>query len=118
MMRPATMLFVLLAGALSLALFAVKSEVQDVEEELADLNRAIIADRQAIHVLEAEWSHLNNPARLRSLARRHLGLAPLEPEQLGVLAGLPESSERGAGSAPPAPDAAPGRSPAPAEERR
>ncbi len=104
MMRRTTLLILLLAGALGVALFAVKYEVQDLEQELIDLNRAMIADRQAIHVLKAEWSHLNNPHRLRVLARRHLGMAPVEPAQLGTLAELPERrrGSEGAWAAPPA----------------
>ncbi len=81
-MRHTTPLFLLLAGALSIALFSVKYQVQDLEEELVDLNRSIIDERQAIHVLKAEWSHLNNPERLGNLAGRHLGMKPVEPSQL------------------------------------
>jgi hypothetical protein len=89
MVRPTTLLFVLLAGALTLALFAVKYEVQHLEGELIELDRAIAADREAIHVLEAEWSHLNNPARLRPLVQRHLGLTPVEAKHLGGLSSVP-----------------------------
>ena len=81
-MRHTTLLFLLLAGALSVALFSVKYQVQDLEEELIDLNKTIIGERQAIHVLQAEWSHLNNPERLGKLAERHLGMKPASPSQL------------------------------------
>lgn len=90
MIRPSTLLFTLLASALTLALFAVKYEVQHLEGEIIDLDRAIAADREAIHVLEAEWSHLNNPARLRPLVKRHLGLVPVEARHLGGLSSIPE----------------------------
>ncbi len=88
-MRPAAFVSLLLAGVLSLALFALKYQVQDLEDELAKLNRTIFADQEAIHVLKAEWSHLNDPRRLRSLARRHLGMKPVTPEQLATIADLP-----------------------------
>jgi len=81
-MRQTTMLFILIAGALSLALFSVKYQVQDLEDELANLNHSIKAERQAIRVLKAEWSHLNNPERLRGLAKRHLGLDAVMPAQM------------------------------------
>ena len=84
-MRQTTMLFVLLAGALSLALFSVKYQVQDLEGELVDLNRSIKAEQQAVRVLKAEWSHLNNPDRLRGLAERHLGLDQVRPEKMQTL---------------------------------
>ena len=88
-MHPATFVSLLLAGVLSLALFALKYQVQDLEDELVKLNRSIFADEEAIHVLKAEWSHLNNPRRLRSLARRHLGMKPVTPNQLATIADLP-----------------------------
>ncbi len=96
-MRHTTALALLLAGILSLALFSVKYQVQDLEQELDALNRSIAADRQAIHVLNAEWSHLNNPDRLRVLSDRYLGLTPIEPEQLGAIDLLPMRTETVAG---------------------
>ena len=91
MVRHSTLLFLLLAGALSLALFVLKYQVQDLEDELMQLNRTIVSDTQAIHVLKAEWSHLNDPARLRALSERHLNLSPVHPVQLGTLEDLPET---------------------------
>lgn len=84
MIRPSMVLIILLAASLSLTLFVVKYQVQDLEEELVGLNRSITEDRQAIHVLKAEWSHLNEPKRLKSLAERYLGLSAIESEQVGT----------------------------------
>lgn len=84
-MQRTTALFVFVAGALSLALFSLKYQVQDLEDEFAGLNRSIVAERRATHVLEAEWSYLNDPVRLGALAARHLGLRPVDSEQLGTL---------------------------------
>jgi cell division protein FtsL len=81
-MRYTTLLFLLLAGAISVALFSVKYQVQDLEDDLSSLNRSIIMERQSIHVLKAEWSHLNNPERLGNLARWHLGMQPIDPAQM------------------------------------
>ena len=83
MIRPATILIILLAASLSLTLFVVKYQVQDFEGELVEYNRDLTDDRQAIHVLKAEWSYLNQPARLRNLAERYLGLAAIETRQVG-----------------------------------
>ncbi len=84
MIRPATVLIVLLVASLSLTLFVVKYQVQDFEGELVEYNRALTEDRQAIHVLKAEWSYLNQPARLRNLAERYLGFAAIETRQVGT----------------------------------
>lgn len=84
MIRPTMVVIILLAASLTLTLFMVKYQVQDLEEELAGLNRSITEDRQAIHVLKAEWSHLNEPKRLKILAERYLGLRAIESEQVGT----------------------------------
>ncbi|MEE2761218.1 MAG: hypothetical protein VYE18_07220 [Pseudomonadota bacterium] len=81
-MRQATIITLLVAAMMSVALFFLKYEVIDLETELNLLNRAIVSDREMIHVLEAEWSHLNDTARLKDLAERHLKLRPTQPDQL------------------------------------
>lgn len=89
MIRAATLVWAVLAIAVGVGLFMLKYEVQGLEDELARLNREIRSDRAAVHVLEAEWSYLNDPARLRDLASRHLGMAPLAPDQVSTVAQLP-----------------------------
>lgn len=96
MFRPAMILIVLLAGSIGLTVFVVKVQVQDLEDQLAEFNRTITEDRQAVHVLKAEWSHLNEPARLRVLAERYLGMRAIETRQVGIAADwfpeIPEST--------------------------
>ena len=87
-MRHTTLLFLLIAGAISIALFSVKYQVQDLEDDLSRLNRSITMERQSIHVLNAEWSHLNNPERLGKLARWHLGMQPIDPAQMTNFKGM------------------------------
>jgi cell division protein FtsL len=82
MIRSTTLLAILLAAALSLVLFTVKYQVQDLETELTGLERGIVGEERAIHVLRAEWSHLNDPERLRELAQRYLGMGPVSARQL------------------------------------
>ena len=43
---------------------------------------AIVADQEGIHVLKAEWSHLNDVARIKDLASRYLNMKPTEPTQI------------------------------------
>ncbi len=84
MIRPAMAVVTLLAASLGVTLFVVKYQVQDLENELIQVNRDITEERQAIHVLKAEWSHLNEPARLRQLSERYLGLEPVTAKQVGT----------------------------------
>jgi cell division protein FtsL len=89
-MRHTTILFAFVAGVLSFGLFQLKYAVQDLEQEFTQINRAIVESRHSTHVLQAEWSYLNDPARLRVLAKRHLDLVPLMPNTLGYFSDLPE----------------------------
>jgi hypothetical protein len=88
-MRRSTVIWFLIATCVGVALFLLKYEVQNKEDQLATLHRGILADQEAIHVLEAEWSYLNRPDRLEALVRRHLDLVPLEERRLGALEALP-----------------------------
>ena len=84
-----TMLWVAVIGAMAGGLFHLKHEVQRVEDELAGVDRDLLASQEAIQVLRAEWSYLNRPERLSALASRHLDLEPLAPDQIGVIEALP-----------------------------
>jgi cell division protein FtsL len=83
MSRFVTLLWIGIAGLGALALYQLKHEVIALERELFRLNRAIVQEQEAIHVLRAEWSHVNRPERLQSLAQRHLDLQPMSPRQFG-----------------------------------
>lgn len=88
LMRRATILSFLLVVGLAVALMSVKYRVQQLDDELIELERQITAERQAVHVLSAEFSFLIKPERLRSLATQYLGLTPVRPEQLATFATL------------------------------
>ncbi|MEX0696628.1 MAG: hypothetical protein WD014_04610 [Dongiaceae bacterium] len=90
MIRTVTLTWLSVATAAAVGLFQVKDDVQVLEEELTRLNQQILRDRAAIHVLRAEWSYLNDPARLTELSRRYLELAPVAAEQITDLDALPE----------------------------
>jgi cell division protein FtsL len=83
---------VVLAGAAA-TLFEIKHEVQALEEELLMTERRIRNERETIEVLRAEWSFLNQPARIERLAREHLGLVPLSPDQIVRVDRLPPRPE-------------------------
>ena len=60
----------------------MKNQVQTLEKRLVGINRNIEEDIKTIHILQAEWSHLNSPARLRKLAGKHIMLKPVQAEQI------------------------------------
>lgn len=89
-MKPSsTILWVLLTGVMAFGLFQLKYAVQARETELAALNRELLASKEAVQVLRAEWSYLSRPDRIAALAARHLALAPMTPDQVGALSMLP-----------------------------
>ena len=85
-MRPTTTASLILAAVAGAALFQVSFQVSALEDELRQANRNIERDRQAMRVLRAEWSYLNQPAQLEDLAKRYLRLQPIETAQLGAVA--------------------------------
>lgn len=99
MIRPTSLILMVLAAAAGGALFQIAFEVSELDDELARLNRDIRADRDAIHVLRAEWSFLNQPARLEELARRYLDLLPASGSQIAGTGAVPVRRE---GTLPPA----------------
>lgn len=89
MMRMRNLIWLLLVAALGYGTYAVKYRVQGLDEELARTLRQIRDDEDSLHVLKAEWSFLNQPARLDELAQRHLQLGPIATRQLGLVAAVP-----------------------------
>lgn len=81
-------------SAAVLGLFYVSSEVQKIEETLRQEQAAIVKHQRTIHILKAEWSYLNQPARLAELSRRHLGLAPMGVDQVVTFDALPLRQRR------------------------
>ena len=73
----------------------MKNTVQELEGQLTTINRNIQSDIKSIHILKAEWSHLNDPARLHNLVVKHISLNPVQAEQIINYSALPFSYENG-----------------------
>ena len=71
----------------------LKNSVYRLENELKAVNRSINTDIETIHILNAEWSKLNNPARLRALIAKHIDLNPIRAEQIINYSALPFNYE-------------------------
>jgi len=70
--------------------YEIKFESTLRAERVAKMRGDIQRERDAIAALHAEWSTLENPARIQGLARRHLRLRPPESAQYDSLERLPE----------------------------
>ena len=64
----ALLVWLALALTTGYALFDTTFRVEAIEQRLAHLNREILKEQEALHVLSAEWSFLNRPARMGKLA--------------------------------------------------
>ena len=82
MIRIGTFVWLALLTMIGVGLYQVELGVLAKESELRQINRQIDTNRDATHVLEAEWSYLNDPTRLADLARRYTDLAPGTPTQI------------------------------------
>ena len=92
--RTATLtLWFCLTCLVGFGMFVMKNKVQSLEKELAQINETIKDDVKTIHVLNAEWSHLNSPERLRELAAKHIALNPVQAEQISNYSALPYDYE-------------------------
>lgn len=104
MIRIGTIVWFVVLALLGVGLFQVKYAVQAKERELRKVNRQIAADHEAMRVLEAEWSYLNDPVRLADLTRRHTDLTPVMASQIATfdsLAPRPANAPEAAPALPP-----------------
>lgn len=66
-------------------LYYIKHQVIETNRMYAHVNQKIFAVSEHIHTLKAEWSHLNQPQRLRNLSVAHLNLKPIGVIQVASL---------------------------------
>lgn len=71
----------LIGVLLMVALYFVKTQSQSARKEVRRLDAAIAQEQAAIQVLKAELAVLKSPERLSELARVHLQLEPISPDQ-------------------------------------
>jgi hypothetical protein len=132
MSRGLSIFALLLLAVVSFGLYQLSYQVQDLEDELVELNRALGQERETIGVLQAEWSYLTGPEYLQDKAQRLLAMRSATAQDIVTIEALPwrqdrgEPQQPGAGklpqmpalppmaSAPPASKAAPALAAAPA----
>lgn len=82
MIKLAGLFWFVLVSTAGFAMFAVKYEVQSLEDELNQVRKAAAAEQHAIHMDEVEWAYLTRPETLEEMGRRHLSLTPIATIQL------------------------------------
>jgi cell division protein FtsL len=81
MMRILNICVIIALVAAAAHVYKIKFESTRQAERVAKLRREIRSEHDAIATLRAQWSKLDNPARIQELAQRHLKLKPIEPRQ-------------------------------------
>lgn len=83
LVRPSIALGLVTIALSAFGLFQIKYEVQQMKKDLTQTYHQLKVEKQALHILQAEWSHLNQPERLEYLANTYLKeLRPIEVAQL------------------------------------
>ena len=105
MLRLLNFLLVPAVLASGFALYKLEHNTRSLEREIAATQKNIDGEYELIGLLNAEWSLLTRPRRLERLARYHLGMGPLMPDQIKRPGDI-------TGSLPPPPAASPDETPA------
>ena len=82
-------LWVFVAAFIALGSYMLKNHVIFLEKDLGKTTRQIAANIRETHTLKAEWSHLNDPSRIRRLSEKYLKLKPMTAKQFIDIADIP-----------------------------
>ncbi len=86
-------IFLLVAVLSGISLFVLKYQVKEKETELRHIHLDILKTKRELHMLEAEWAHLNDPKRLKALVTSQTNWEVITSEQLIELEDLPLKAE-------------------------
>jgi hypothetical protein len=109
MIRPITCICFLLASGSGLYLYQAKHRVNLLDRQIENTVQATDKLREQTRVLHAEWTLLNDPQRLQTLAGQFLTLKTVQPGQFTSMADLDSRL-------PPVPPPEPATPPAPMEQ--
>jgi cell division protein FtsL len=85
-----------IAALIGSAVYAYKIKYETIyrAEQINKMKHEILAERDAIGVLRAEWAHLARPERIQELATKYLDLQPLSLNQVVTASALPDKAAR------------------------
>jgi hypothetical protein len=93
MVRILNFFCVALAGLACLALYRVSEQARIADAQLHKIDRQIVAEHNALHVLEADWQSVAAPDRIQRLAEEKLGITDTTTAQLSSFELLPRRGE-------------------------
>lgn len=93
MTRAVTIIGLIMTILIGTGTYWVSHQVERLEKRYAEIQSDILAEQESIHVLQAEWSYLNNPERIERLSQQYLSLAQIEVLQMASINDLPEDGD-------------------------
>lgn len=93
MTRAMTFIGLFLTIVIGAGTYWVSHEVERLEKQYAVIQSDILTEQETIHVLDAEWSYLNSPQRVETLANTYLKLDQITPLQMASINDLPENAD-------------------------
>lgn len=82
-------LCLMIAVLSGICLFVLKYQVKEEERQLQTIHREILQNKREIHMLEAEWAHLNDPQRLLELVHSQTDWETISAPQISTLSDIP-----------------------------
>ncbi len=91
-LRMTLLIYMAVIALVACGVYFVKYSAQDMQRKVAALEAQLQQEKEALHLLRAEWAYLNRPERLRRLADKHLQMVPVVPAALTSLPAIPAIS--------------------------
>ncbi len=83
-----------LLTVLILGVYLAKTVAGGERAKIASVERQIVAEKARIRLLQAEVSHLEQPARIERLSETYLGLAPVAFKRQADVEALPDLARK------------------------
>lgn len=82
MLKPLIFMGMIVLIALCVGIYTIEQQVETYRSELIGLNKQLREDKERSHILQAEWSYLTHPDRIKHMAETHLGMTTLATSQV------------------------------------
>jgi len=89
MQKLSTLVWVFIIVVASFMLYKEKDQVLTLKKQVAETERQLEAEKEALHVVAAEWAYLNRPERLQQLAARYLASSDVTVDQVADIQAIP-----------------------------
>ncbi len=83
-----------LLTVLILGVYLAKTIAGGERAKIATVERQIVAEKARIRLLQAEVSHLEQPARIERLSEGYLGLGPVSEKRIANFSDLPQLAQK------------------------